>query len=124
MWITGFFGEPEQTILRNALEAASLIEAILHSHASRLRSRRHAEESKKGKKSGRRAGRGGGRAPREGASAPDDAHAPLLSAVRRDPVPATHRGIDPFTSHSDSKVTPCRDHDPADFPADRETSPR
>ena len=38
--ITDFFSEPGQSALRNALEAASLILAILHSHPSRRRAKR------------------------------------------------------------------------------------
>src|SRR5580698_1888941 len=113
--ITDFFSDPGQSALRNALEAASLILAILHSHPSRRRAKRrerkrrgaaeHGREPEQAAGEGRDAVTAASRVPRQGASAPGDTHAPLLSAVTRDPVPATHRGNDPATSHSDSANT-------------------
>jgi hypothetical protein len=51
MWISIFFSESGQSIVRNALEAASLAQAILHSHASR---RRAAQRSRRQRETGRR----------------------------------------------------------------------
>ena len=65
--ITDFFSEPGQSALRNTLEAASLILAILHSHSSRRRAKRrkrvrrgtaeHGKESEQVAGEGRDAGR-------------------------------------------------------------------
>lgn len=103
MLITDIFSESDQSMLRNALDTVSLVQAILHSYSCWRRDRKRAERRREtGKGARKRAGRDSGRAPRKGASAPNDAHAPLLSAVTPDPVPTRHRGIDPATSHSDS----------------------
>jgi hypothetical protein len=53
MWISIFFSESGQSVVRNALEAASLAQAILHSHASRWRSRSRRETGHRGKAKGR-----------------------------------------------------------------------
>ena len=105
MRITELFSEPVQSTVRNALEAATLGQAILHTYLSRRRSRR----SRKGGtcEEGQDAAVTASR--REGASAPSDTHAPLPSAVARDPVPARHRAIDPANSKRDSADTGCRD---------------
>jgi hypothetical protein len=112
MWITYFFSEPGQALVRNILESVSLVQAILHSYSSWRHSRarhehghEHEDEQEDEREGSERAGRGGVRVPRKGASAPGDTHAPLLSAVRRDPVPATRRDIYPANPHSDSAST-------------------
>jgi hypothetical protein len=107
MWVTDFFSASDQSTMRNALETVSLVQGIVHSYSSWRRERRQQKRRRRnsGNSATEGAGRGAGRVPRKGASAPSDAHAPLLSAVTRDPVPATHRGVDPATSNSDSADT-------------------
>jgi hypothetical protein len=103
MRITDLFSEPVQSTVRNALEAATLGQAIMHAYLSRRRSR------KEGTCEGRRDAVAAA-SRRDGTSAPSDTHVPLPSAVTRDPVPARHRVIDPANPKRDIADTGCRDH--------------
>jgi hypothetical protein len=126
MRITDLFSEPVQSTVRNALEATALAQAILHTYLARRRRSRHLtqdphpaaghEYGEGPQKLLRKEGTYGEREPvaaasrHQGASAPRDTHAPLLSALTRDPVPAKHRVTEPATPKRDSADTDCRGH--------------
>lgn len=103
MRITELFSDPVQSTVRNALEAATLAQAIMQAYLSRRR------ERKEGTCEGRRDAVAAA-SRHNGASAPSDTHVPLPSAVTRDPVPARHRVTDPANPKRDSTHTGCRDH--------------
>jgi hypothetical protein len=127
MRITDLFGEPVQSTVRNALEATTLAQAILHTYLARRRRSRHRaqdplpagghehgegppeRERKEGTRGGRDAVAAASR--HQGASAPRDTHAPLLSTLTRDPVPGKHRATESATPKRDSVDTACRGHD-------------
>lgn len=127
MRITDLFSEPVQTTVRNALEATALAQAILHTYLVRRRRSRHRardphpaaghEHGEEPRELQRKEGTCGGRdavaaaSRHQGASAPRDTHAPLLSALTRDPVPAKHRVTDSDTPKRDSVDTTCRGRD-------------
>jgi hypothetical protein len=69
MWISIFFSESGQSVVRNALEAASLVQAVLHSHASRWRSRPQRKNGRRGKAEDRRKAEKGARGPGRGGKA-------------------------------------------------------
>jgi hypothetical protein len=90
MWISIFFSESGQSVVRNALEAASLVQAVLHSHASRWRSRprretgRHGKTEGRGKAEKRAQGPGrGGKASRVKGHQPQTIRMPLSSQPSR-----------------------------------------
>jgi hypothetical protein len=127
MRITDLFSEPVQSTVRNALEATALAQAFLHTYLARRRRSRHRaqdphpagghEHGEGPEKLQRKEGPCGGRdavaaaSRHQGASAPRDTHAPLLSTLTRDPVLAKHRVTDSDTPKRDSADTACRGRD-------------
>jgi hypothetical protein len=57
MWITDFFSEPGQSILRNALETATLVQAIIQAYLSRRREQRREKARRRSAEGRGKAGR-------------------------------------------------------------------